>query len=184
MPTILPDTIVQVALLALLPVLSACTLQPLPAWQEPQWHIVTARADTVITVASTPDQSVFDVVSPSGIGGAQFAVVQGSIPERLILRFHLEALEELRFRHDDVEVIVAVSTQGSGAVRQSRRILTNRIPNDPDDGETPLSPDSPDWMQVETRTDAGDVVITMQTAANFTCRRDCSFSIEWVDFFR
>jgi hypothetical protein len=121
----------------------------------------------------------FDVVSESGIGGASVALAGlGSWPQRVMLRFHLAGLEELRFHYGETTILVAVPNAEGAPVRES--VL------EADGSERQLAPDSPLWMEVQVERSGATVVEYVEVAASDDFHKGGfrEFDVHWIDFDR
>jgi hypothetical protein len=144
------------------------------------------RPDARITVATSQGRTMIEVLSPGGIGSADFEITSGPVPERISLRFLLKGLEQLEFAYGETTVTLSVSSGPGREVRESIR-LSNSVAE-----QQLLSPDSPYWMAVSITPGASlpptvaaqDGTIEVQAPEDFLRSSRRSFSIRWVDFFR
>ena len=102
----------------------------------------------------------------------------GSWPQRVMLRFHLAGLEELRFHYGETTLLVAVPNSVEAQVRES--VL------EADGSERQLAPDSPQWMEVHVERSGASVVEYVEVAAPDDFRKGGyrDFDLRWIDFYR
>ncbi len=161
-----------------LALLTACA----PVAPQPVASVTTDRPDTQVQVGESGDSAVVDVVSPTGIGGAQVALA--APPGALTVRLHLSGLEEYRFGYDDAQVLLSVSSHDA-SVRQSVRVGEG--------SEEEIEPGSPYWMDVRILDAGGAVtttlplhggVIEVDAPPDFFAQPRQTFSLSWIDFYR
>lgn len=150
----------------------------------PAYRATPGKADARVAVQTAPGQAVFSVHSPSGIGSAEVEQVSGPTPTRLLLRFYLRGLEELRFTYPTAEVRVSVSSSSPYQVTESVTV----------DGDAqPITPASPYWMDVHlVAADGSQGTIPLKaggyvevvTPPHFLDSAPRHFSMAWIDFFR
>jgi len=144
---------------------------------------VPKKGDPQIVFSITSGTAIIDIVSPPGIGGAAIEKTGGQWPPKVLMRFHLKGLEDLKFMYGDKTVAVSVSSTGDSTVRESAII---------GDSETPIKNDSPYWMAVNILSKDGspgkipleDSTIEVTAPADFLRSDNAQFSIEWIDFYR
>lgn len=136
--------------------------------------INTQKTDDEVAVEIGGDggTAVFDITSPSGIGGAAVELLSGEWPGEIRLRYHLSGLEEMRFAYDDVQVTVSVSSTATGEIRQQVSVAGKPA--------QPITAVSPYWMPYQRESDA----FTFQLPPNFYKTAPASFSLNWIDFYR
>lgn len=158
--------------------LAACTSVLPGSSAGPTFVVTTTKPADSVTPVVSEDTVRFDVVSESGIGGAGVTLASGSWPPRILLRFHLTGLEELRFHYGETTILVAVPNTEEGQVRES--VL------EAEGGEQQLAPGSPQWMEVQVERSAASVVEYVEVAAPDAFRRGGyrEFDMQWVDFYR
>ena len=77
-------------------------LQPeLPGNSTSEFKVTNSQTGDTITITNEQDVSIIEVDSPSGIGSAQFELVSGRPPQKMIARLHLKSLEEFRLSYAD-----------------------------------------------------------------------------------
>ncbi len=150
------------------------------------WQITPARSDAQIEVMSTADVSIFDVISPSGIGGAEVTLQEGPLPPRLVFRLHLRGLEQFRLRYGDVVITVAATGLDEPSSRQERHLISA-----PAQVET-LDASSRFWLPLRLVTEPGGTghiplengYFELVAPPDLQASATRSFGFEWIDFFR
>ena len=145
---------------------------------------VAAEGDGNEVTASAEDGTlVVDVHSRSGIGSASVEHAAGTFPETIVVRLHLRGLEEFRLSYDDTTITASVSSGDSRSVFQNA--------TQPGEGERPITPGSPFWMDVRIVTDRATPHIPLDQGyfeitlpKGFLREEQRSFSIRWIDFYR
>ena len=80
-----------------------------------------AQAANRLTLTRKDSTTIVDVVSPSGIGLVRMTTTTGTWPQRLIVRLHLQALEEFMASNGDQHFHYAWSSeQNARRVQQGR----------------------------------------------------------------
>jgi hypothetical protein len=140
------------------------------------------RQDTRTTVEADADQAIVQIFSSSGIGSANIEVTSAALPQKILLRFHLRGLEELRFTYGDTIVTAAVSSAGDNTAHQSQQSGGQ---------EQSVSEGSPYWMPIrvvpgdaQTTPPPQEGYIEVEAPADFIARGQRTFSVRWVDFYR
>ncbi len=183
-------------LLTMLVVLAGCAAPPEAGVS---FEIVAGKPDATVNARAEGGIWLIEVFSKSGIGSATVRAISATSPTRVILRFHLQGLEELRFKYGPSTVTVALASSGDNAVRET--ILTGDSATD----EEAIAQGSPYWMPVrlvplgaaEARIPLTAGYIELEAPADFLAGRAPlpagrgpaaaeagSFSVTWVDFFR
>src|SRR5689334_15585107 len=86
-------------------------------------NVVPNQPDTRIVVDADAERADIQIFSPRGIGGADAKFTSAALPRRVVMRFHLRGLEELRFTYGGITVTASLASVG-GALRQSRGTAT------------------------------------------------------------
>ena len=143
--------------------------------------VLPGRGDPRVSVEVYPNQVVLDIESPRGIGGSIVELSTKMRPKRLLLRFHLRGLEELRFTYNERTTVVALASTGSREVREQLH---------QGGAERTLAPGDAHWMTVRiggsasTAAGPNDGVIDVEAPKEFLASGARRFTIEWVDYFR
>ena len=141
--------------------------------------------DVMSTVHRDGDAVVIDVTSRSGIGRLRATLGENVTPPQLVLRLHLNGLEELHFTYPGAEVVVSVSSS-DGRVRAQAQPTGDGAPEE-------IGPDSPYWMDVQIFDHGGAPTASIPTdggyfdvavPADFLDGEHRSFTAGWVDFYR
>ncbi len=157
--------------------LSACAA-PQPGGRSlPTFAITTTKPADRVTPVVAANSVRFDVASETGIGGARVALRTGSWPATVKLRFALRGLEELRFQYGETTIVVNVPNTAGAPPRESLAAA---------DGEQPLSPGSPYWLDVavERAQDGSVTAIEVTAPADFHKASPQAFDVQWIDFYR
>jgi hypothetical protein len=125
---------------------------------------------------------VISIRSESGIGQALLERTSDQWPESIIVRLHLNGLEKLSIRNDDIRLEAALSSH-DGMVRVWKRSEENLA----------LDPTSPYWMDIRTFTAKGEPTsqvplhegyIDVPLPRGITVLNPKTITLNWVDFFR
>ncbi len=147
----------------------------------------TARPDARINVVADGETAVIDIFSESGIGSAVFEVTSETLPKRIILRFNLRGLEELRFSYDETVITASLSSANAPQIRQS----FSRAGETPIK-ETVIAADSPYWMKMRAVPSDGAPAkiplqhgyIDVEAPEHFLKGEHRQAAIHWIDFYR
>jgi len=151
------------------------------------FHVTPHKPDIQIQIDANPERAVIEVLSPSGIGSADFVLTSRALPKQIVLRLHLRGLEWLRFTYDKGTVSTSVaSTQGNAVNQYYRDAGSEAAP-----GQT-LAPGSPYWMTINLVTPGTspqtiplqDGYIQVEVPADFIRGQHRQFSLQWIDFYR
>ncbi len=136
-----------------------------------------------LTVSAQGETTLIDLRSQSGIGSATVELVSGEPPQNIVLRLHLQGLEQFRLLYDGTVVTASVSGNDIGNLVESATLSEG--------GERPITPGSPLWLDIQivssqaapqTPLDQRHFEIRLPKDLLHDGRR--SFSIRWIDFFR
>lgn len=163
----------------------SCASQPANA-QSGDEPVLTVTAqknqDDQINIHYDNGISTIDIDSPRGIGSAQLKLESGSMPESMILRLHLEGLEEIRFV-SDLSTIAAFASSGEMFNVDQKAIVSGN--------EYFLTPMDPLWMKIEIISSQTDKRILLEDGyfeitvpKEFIQSAGNSFEIQWIDFYR
>ena len=162
-------------------------LSTTPTREPIRLNIAAERQDTRVDADADAEQAIVQVFSPSGIGGANIEVTSAALPRKIVLRFHLRGLEELRFAYGDTVVTAGISSAGDKAIRQSYQGGRQSSAQDQSIAEA-----SPYWMPIRIAPSGGasatpppqEGYIEVEAPADFIARGQRKFSIHWIDFYR
>lgn len=135
-----------------------------------------------LRISSGGPAATVEIFSPAGVGRATLQAVSIALPQRILLRFHLRGLEELRLAYGQLEVVAALNSSSAG-VRQSLRR---------DGVEQPLAEGDPQWLPIRLVPEGPAAaaipltagVIEVELPKAFFQSGEKSFQLQWVDFFR
>ena len=150
----------------------------------PEYTATTGNDQDHITFNPTENTLFIDIASPTGIGDAFITSQSGVWPQQVILRLHLQGLEQFDFTYGNTTVTAALSSYGDQEVRESTQVGSG----DPQ----PLSGGGVYWMDIQLAANSGEtaVVPIKNGTINITAPQDFlksgsqSFFISWIDFFR
>ncbi len=140
-----------------------------------------------IKIAADNEKALIEIFSPSGIGSANLAMTSATLPKKIVLRFHLRGLEELRFSYDETIITTSLASTNAPQIRQS----LSRIGEKPAT-ETALAPDSPYWMKLRlVSSDSARNAIPLQNGyieieapEHFLKGGYRQATLQWIDFYR
>jgi hypothetical protein len=165
-----------VVLLLMLFIIIGCSA---PAQRQPSLTVITTEGEqTKVMMQPQGDTAVFDITSPTGIGGANVQLSSGEWLPHIVLRFHLNGLEEMTLMYGDTAVTVNVSSTDSQIYQSAN-------------GET-IDVHSPYWTAVSLKNEDGSAgqiplengTIEVTLPSDFHTQNPAGFHINWVDFFR
>lgn len=154
--------------------LAACTAPPVVLPATSQFQIATDKTDNVVTATAEGDRLLVDVQSASGIGNAGVRAAEGTLPPVAVMRFHLAGLEQMTFAFGDVVVKLSIPSSGDQPALQSVVEAGQ---------ESPITPESPYWMEV-TRPAAADGVFEVISPPAYAASPPANFTVGWIDFYR
>jgi len=143
--------------------------------------VISHKDDARLQTRVNDDDVIIDIFSESGIGQAAFELVSAQMPKRIIMRFHLRGLEELRFVYGETVISASISSTGEQDIRQSMSRA----------GERPmetLTSSSTFWMKM--RVASRDKIplregyIEVEAPADFLRSGARQATIHWIDFYR
>ncbi len=148
---------------------------------------VPLKGDPQIVFSTTNEELLVDITSPTGIGSAEIEKTAGQWPGQIVLRFHLQGLEEMHFHYGDTTLQVNVVNHGANPVTET--VSRN--------GETEtLQPgnllNAQYWMGVEILNADGSPgaiplnngYIDVTVPPDFFRSKESTFTISWIDFYR
>lgn len=152
------------------------------------YFVTTDRPDNQVHLTVADETAIFTIESARGIGQATIQRVAGPAPKRILLRFHLRGLEEMRLVYGDTATILSIASVGDGQVFQ-----TLAPAHDPQAQEQPITPDGLDWMQTRIAPDSDEGkpslplengYIEVELPNRFLLERHTTFTLRWIDFYR
>ncbi len=175
--------LLTLALATMLSWLTACSQ---PGSITPTFEVVPHKPETAIAYRVEGDAVLFDIFSQSGIGGADVSLTAGTMPERMLLRFHLKGLESLQFAYGEKAITTGASSSEAHDVRETVMQDGDRTQ------ETSLTANSPYWMDVSIVPTEGatasipleDGFFEVTPPADFLQGDYHEFTLEWIDFYR
>lgn len=149
---------------------------------EPQFTVTTKNSDDHVNIQHQNGVAFVDILSPTGIGAAAFELKSGVMPGKIVLRLHLQGLEEFRLTSSDESVEASVSSGDAPSIQQ--RIISAG-------SETPILPVHPFWMIIDVVAEQAEPAIPLEAGyfeitlpQEFLEKAGDSFEIEWIDFYR
>ena len=152
------------------------------AAETPPFKITTQRETDRVEVKTEKDQALFAVHSPFGISRAVIERRGEAWPASIVLRLHLQGMENFQITHDKLKLAASVSSQ-NGQVRLWQ------------DGheDSPLDAKSPYWMDIRLIGKDGkpsrtiplkDGYIEVPLPKAFFEGNPKSITLNWIDFYR
>ena len=162
----------------------SCASQPANAQSggEPVFSVTAKNQDDQVNVQYVDKVTVIDVQSPTGIGSAKVQLESGGMPENMLLRLHLQGLEEIRLISDQVVIVASGSSSGSFNINDQRVISSG--------SEYSITPIDPLWMKIEIVSGQAKKILLEEGYFEITVPRAFlrnagnSFEIQWIDFYR
>lgn len=153
-----------------------------PKHQLAKFKITTNRKNDRVVVKAEKDKVVFSVHSPFGISNAAIERTGENWPDGVVLRLHLNGLENFRVTNGRVKLEASVSSQ-DGKVRLWK------------DGkeDAMLDAKSPHWMEIRMFGSDGkpakaiplkDGYFEMALPKAFFEGNPRSITVNWIDFYR
>jgi hypothetical protein len=143
------------------------------------------QADSV-TVTADGERAIFDIASPSGIGGATIERKNAAWPKQVVLRIHLRGLESLSLASGDLKLSASVASH-SGNPR-TLILLKKQAKDAPS-----LTQDSPYWTDIRVLDAKGkpvsglpdkDGYFEMVVPKALMEENAGKLTISWIDFYR
>jgi hypothetical protein len=148
---------------------------------------VSLKGDPQIVFNTTNEELLVDITSSTGIGGAEIEKTAGQWPGKIVLRFHLQGLEEMEFHYGETTLQVNVISHDANPV--SETVFKN--------GETEtLYPgnllNAQYWMGVQILNADGSPgsiplnngYIDVTVPPDFFRSKETKFTTSWIDFYR
>lgn len=147
--------------------------------------ITTEGVQTKVVMQLEGDTAVFDITSPTGIGGANVQLSSGEWRPTVVLRFHLNGLEEMTFTYGEPTPEAAATTITVNISSTSSQV--NQSANG-----VPINQDSPFWMDVALLNEDGvtgqiplqNGMIEVTLPPDFHTQDPSGFHLSWIDFYR
>ncbi len=161
--------------------LAACGSRPGSAQTgEPIFSITQQNQDDQITMQVEETGVVIDINSPSGIGLATFKLESGTMPQKVIVRFHLAGLEQVRIASGTTAITASVSSSDPLHGQDQRLIDAG--------GETPITPLNTMWMSIQIISNEAKIPLQqgffkVEIPEKLISSND-SFEVSWIDFYR
>ena len=164
--------------------LMSCASQPANAQSgdEPVFSITAKNQNDQVNFQYMDGAALIDIQSPTGIGSAKLELESGDMPEDMLLRLHLQGLEEIRLISDQV-VIVASGSSSEPFVINDQRVISSG-------SEYSITPIDPLWIKIEIISDQAKkipleaVYFENNIPRAFLRNAGSSFEIQWIDFYR
>lgn len=163
----------------------SCASQPANAQSgdEPVFTATTKNQADQINIKYENGVTTFEIHSPTGIGTAKFDLESGSMPQKLILRLHLEGLEGLRLVSSQATIAASGSSSDVFNVTGQSVIAAGN--------EFSITPIDPLWVKVEIVSGQADKKIPLEEGyfeiavpKEFIRSAGNSFEVHWIDFYR
>jgi hypothetical protein len=135
-------------------------------------------------VALQDDELFIDIYSESGIGSAEILFPSQTRPANVILRMHLNGLEQLQMSYDDLVIQASVASSPPHIVRQRVRR---------EEGELKIEASSPYWMdinlvsgdaKVPAEIPLEDGYFEVDVPEDFLIGQYERVMLSWIDFYR
>lgn len=152
---------------------SGCNWTPL----EPVAATVeTSAADARVAVVRAGAYTVVEIHSPSGIGRSWITLPETLPSGPVEFRLHLAGLEHFSLASGGTVITLSMAQSGRAP------LITARAAGEP---ETPLTPDSPHWLEVYPPAPGrDDPVYRVVAPPHLLDQRPQDLEISWVDFYR
>jgi hypothetical protein len=160
-------------------ILAACQVR---GEQQPTYSISVDGDGNRVVARAAESETLFEVTSETGIGSAAVEQTAGESPAKILIRLHLNGLEEFDFEYGETVVTVSVSSHGDPMVSESMRTSGAE--------QAPIGPQSPYSMPVRlvTNPDSNDgsstATFEIQAPQDYIQGGYRAFSIRWIDFYR
>src|SRR5215207_5992110 len=161
--------------------LMSCASQPANAQSgdEPVFSISTKNQNDQIDVQYVDGAAIIDVQSPTGIGSAKLDLESGGMPENMLLRLHIQGLEEIRLISERAVIVASGSSSGSFSINEQRVNSSG--------SESSITSIDPLWMKIEIISDQAKKIPLESRYFEITVPREflrnagSSFEIQWID---
>ena len=78
--------------------------------EQPKYRMTTKRSDDKIDLCPSPDKAIFSIKSPAGISSAIIERTESEWTQPIVIRLHLNGLENLRITSGKTSLQAAVSS--------------------------------------------------------------------------
>jgi len=149
---------------------------------EPVFSITAKNQNDQVIFQYVDGTAIVDIQSPTGIGSAKLELESGGMPENMLLRLHLQGLEEIRLISEQAVIVAAGSSSGPFRINDQRVNSSG--------SEYSLTPIDPLWMKIEIISDQAKKIPLESGYFEITVPREFlqnagnSFEIQWIDFYR
>ena len=160
--------------------LSACRERPATPMR---FQATSVKNDVDIRSVPGDNRVTFHIYSPSGIGDASIALLEGDMPDTVQIRLYVDNLDHLALEYDDLAITAAASQEGP--VRETLHIAAS---------EAELTPDSAYWIEIQplpaeeggkffgVPAQPPSFLITLPK--DFQWAGHTRFSLRWIDYYR
>ena len=147
--------------------------------------ITTEGEQTKVMMQPVGNTAVFDITSPTGIGGATVQLSSGEWMSAITLRFHLNGLEEMTLTYGEPTAETAATTINLNISSTDSQVYQSI-------NDTLIDEDSPYWLDVSLLNEDGSAgqvplqngTIEVTLPSDFHTQNPNSFHISWIDFYR
>jgi len=142
--------------------------------------VISHKDDARLQTRVNDDDVIIDIFSASGIGQAAFEFVSAQMPKRILMRFHLRGLEELRFAYGETVISASISSTGDNDIHQSISRAGGEF--------VATQATSLYWMKL--RVASRDKIplregsIEVEAPEDFFASGARQATIQWIDFYR
>ena len=162
----------------------SCASQPANAQSgdEPVFFINAKNQDDQVNIQQENGITTVDIYSDTGIGSAKLELESGGMPENMLLRMHLQGLEEIRLKSKQAVIVASGSSSGSFGINDQRVNSSG--------SEYSITPIDPLWMKIEIISNQAKKIPLESGYFEITVPREFlqsagnSFEVEWIDFYR
>jgi hypothetical protein len=148
---------------------------------KPEFRVTPKNADDTIAVLDENFLTVMDIHSDKGIGSATFELIEGSMPDVIVIRLHLKGLEGFQLASTQDTVSASVSSGEVFNVTNERVLFLN--------AEIPIGSIHPLWLDIQIVSESKHVPLEdgyfeITIPPEFIRKAGNSFEIQWIDFYR
>ncbi|MEZ4866538.1 MAG: hypothetical protein R3C14_34785 [Caldilineaceae bacterium] len=165
----------------------SCIVAPSVA-AEPARFAITAKGDgNELTVSTEGETAIIDVQSASGIGSAKVELPAEHGLNQIVLRLHLQGLEDLKLIYGVATITAQVSSQSLAVASQNPSQHVSTACGIEED----LTPTSAYWLDLQMVSAQQPAQIPLKDGyfefalpKDFWATPNHSFTVQWVDFYR